>query len=136
MHLRCIFERSLKLDPNNIDALNNLAYIIAEQGGDIDQALVYATRALGLSNDPGIADTLGWVYIKKGQTEKAILTLIEIINLYPDHTSMSAFQYHLGIAYAQRGDKVAARNALNAALQSKPGESEKIEIQALLKKLN
>jgi tetratricopeptide (TPR) repeat protein len=42
---RGLYEHILKIQPDNPIALNNLAYIMAETGGDLDQALSLAQRA-------------------------------------------------------------------------------------------
>ena len=39
---RKYYEMSIKTDPNNPLALNNLAYLISQTNGDLDQALTYA----------------------------------------------------------------------------------------------
>ena len=47
-------------------AANNLAFIYAEQGTNLDVALQLATDAKQrLPNDPSVDDPLGWIYYKK-----------------------------------------------------------------------
>ena len=47
-------------------AANNLAYIYAEEGTNLDMALQLATDAKqGLPDNPDVDDTLGWIYYKK-----------------------------------------------------------------------
>ena len=134
---RPLYDKMLKLEPDNIVALNNLAFMIAEDGSDLDQALTLAQRAKQKSpNDPNVSDTLGWIYIKKNLSDNAISVFTELITKYPGHPNMAVFQYHLGMAYAQRGDKVSARKALEAAVRSKPAEKDLKDIQALLQKVS
>lgn len=48
-------------------AQNNLAWLLLEQGKDIDSGLGLAQKAYeSLPGDPSVADTLGWAYFKKG----------------------------------------------------------------------
>ena len=61
-----VYEATLKLDPNNAVVLNNLAFLLAESGGDLDDALTKAQRAKQLLPSLfEISDTLGWIYLKK-----------------------------------------------------------------------
>ncbi len=54
-------------------ALNNLAFLMAETGGDLDDALTKAQRAKQLLPSLyEISDTLGWIYLKKNLADKAI----------------------------------------------------------------
>ena len=132
-----IYEKVLALQPDSLVALNNLAFMLAEDGSDLDRALTLAQRARQVSgSDPNVADTLGWIYIKKNLPDNAIGLFTELIRKYPNHPSLAAFQMHLGMAYAQRGDKASARKAFEAALLAKPSEKDKQEIQALLEKMN
>lgn len=133
---RPLYEKILKMQPNNEIALNNLAYMMAEEGADLDQALTLAQRAKQKNpNDPNIADTLGWVYIKKKLPDSAINVLKEIMEKFPTHPNSATFKYHLGLAYVEKGDKDAAKKVLADAMKSKPSEKDAKEIQALIQKL-
>ncbi len=71
-----LLETSLELDPDKHATLNYLAYMWAEQGIQLERALVYSLKSLEL--DPSNAaylDTLGWIYYKMGDHEKARKTL-------------------------------------------------------------
>jgi tetratricopeptide (TPR) repeat protein len=63
--------RALDLDPNHAEALNFLAYYYAEQGENLDEALLLAHRALALKAEAHILDTLGWVYFVRGDFDNA-----------------------------------------------------------------
>lgn len=130
---RPIYEQILKLQPDNAVALNNLAYMMAETGGDLDQALALAERAKQkLPADINVADTLGWIYIKKNLSDNAISIFRDLVTRKPD---VSTFRYHLGMALYQRGDKSQARKELQTALQLKPAPGEAVKIKALMDKL-
>lgn len=131
---RPLYEQILKLQPDNPIALNNLAYILAESGQDLDQALTMAQRAKQkLPQDPNVADTLGWIYIKKNLSDSAIGIFEELTRKEPQNPT---FRYHLGMAMAQKGDKAGARRELNQALANKPSKQEEPKIRELLAKLN
>lgn len=62
------YRRVISLDPNNHAALNSLAYMFAERGENLKEALALIQRALELSPDnPFYWDTMGWVYYKLGK---------------------------------------------------------------------
>jgi tetratricopeptide (TPR) repeat protein len=64
-------KKQLAINPEDAVAMNNLAFDLAETGTDLDHALTLAaTAARKLSDDPGVMDTLGWVYAKKGLNER------------------------------------------------------------------
>ena len=67
---KAAYEGALRIEGENPVALNNLAYLITESvGGDLDQALTFAQRAnQKLPEHAEIADTLGWIYLKKNPT--------------------------------------------------------------------
>lgn len=130
---RALYEQILKIQPDNPIALNNLAYMMAESGGDLDQALTLAQRARQrLPQDPNVADTLGWIYIKKNLSDNAIEIFRDLTKKQPGN---STFRYHLGMALFQKGDRPSARKELQAALQSQPSQAEAAKIRELLAKL-
>src|SRR5260370_30595617 len=70
-----IYEQILKIQPDHPIALNNLAFIKAEEGVDLDEALTMAQRARQkLPSSVDIMDTLGWIYIKKNLSDDAVRT--------------------------------------------------------------
>jgi tetratricopeptide (TPR) repeat protein len=130
---RKVYEVALKLDPNNAIALNNLAYLEAEHGGDLNQAQTFAQRAKQfLPNRPEVSDTLGWIYLKRNLPDNAADIFTELVRANP-HSS--TFRYHLGQAYQQRGDKPGAVRELNAALHENPPAAEEKNIRDLLRRI-
>ncbi len=130
---RSLYEQLLKLQPDNGLALNNLAYIIAESGTDLDLALTYAQRAKQVfPNDPNVADTLGWIYIKKNLSNSAIQIYQELLTRVPKNPT---YRYHLGMALYQKGDKIQARRELETALRNGPSGEEAARIRELLGKI-
>jgi tetratricopeptide (TPR) repeat protein len=112
------YEKVMAMDPKAAIAANNLAWMYAERGGNLDVALQLAQTAKGqLADRPEVNDTLGWVYYKKGLAELAIAPLRESVDKAP---KVAAYQYHLGLAYAKNGNKADARKALELALSLDP----------------
>lgn len=120
----------LQLDPENALAMNNLAYLLAENGGDLDEALALAHRARDLRQDlTEIHDTVGWIYLKKNMVGAAIGVFDAMVQMEPRNPT---YHYHLGKALLASGDRFAATQQLNAALRLNPSEAEAEKIKELL----
>jgi putative PEP-CTERM system TPR-repeat lipoprotein len=108
------FERVLQFDPEAAVAANNLAWIYAVKGGNLDVALQLAqTAQKKLPNVPAVNDTLGFIYYKKNLAPLAVSTLKVSAEKDPGN---ALYQYHLGLAYVDTGDAVRAKQALSRAL--------------------
>ncbi|HYJ89322.1 MAG TPA: tetratricopeptide repeat protein [Pyrinomonadaceae bacterium] len=119
------YRKALGKDQNAVIAANNLAWLYAVNGnGNLDEAVRLAQGVVQKNpNIPGFVDTLGWVYYKKGlygaaveQLQKAV-TLDERAAKNGNGTPAANYQYHLGMALKARGDKDAARRALEHAVR-------------------
>ena len=127
------YEACLRVNPNNAEILNNLAYLMAETNADLDLALSYAQKARGISPGLGeVSDTYGWIILKKGLTEQAIPVFQDLVSHVPANAS---YRYHLAKAYAQKGDNAKASGELREALKHGPQREEQQEIQDMLAKL-
>lgn len=130
---KATYRKLLQIQPDHPVALNNLAYMMAESGEDLDQALALAQRARQkLPQDPNVADTLGWIYIKKNLSDNAVDIFRELTKQQPQNPT---FHYHLGIALYQKGDRLGARQALQTALRNKPSAEEAAKIKELMSKV-
>ena len=125
-----IYEQILKIQPDHPIALNNLAFIKAEEGQDLDEALTMAQRARqGLPNSPDVMDTLGWIYLKKNLSDDAIRTFKELLATDPNRAS---YHYHYGMALLQKGDKPSAKKELETAIRFNPSKDDGVKIRQLL----
>lgn len=112
------YEQILAVSPRSVVAANNLAWMYAEEGRNLDVALGLAKTAVAETPDePAITDTLGWVYYKKGLYGQAIAAFRRCIEQDSTHP---IFHYHLGLAYAKDGDHAKARQSLQKALALDP----------------
>ena len=128
-----LYEQILKSEPDNVVALNNYSFFLADQGNNLDQALSFAQKARSKApNDPMIADTLGFIYLKKNLPENAASIFSELTGKYP---TVALFHVRLATAYLQSGNKVKAKQALDEARKNKPSKSDLDEIQKLAAKL-
>jgi tetratricopeptide (TPR) repeat protein len=109
------YRACLEADPKFAPAANNLAYILAEGNRDLNEALKYAQAAKAvLPEDPNVADTLGWVYYKKGIYDSAIAEFKASLAKAPENQTM---MYHLGLAYYKKGEPERAKAELERALK-------------------
>jgi tetratricopeptide (TPR) repeat protein len=114
---RAQYQKVLDIDPRAAVAANNLAWMYAEEGQQLDIALQLAQTAKAqLPDDPSVSDTLGWVYYKKNLSESAIPLLEPLTRQDPNNPT---YRYHLGLAYAQAGKDNLARQSLERALSMK-----------------
>ena len=75
----------LTKQPDNVDALNALGYMLANSNQQLDESYKLLTRALTLSpEDPAILDSMGWTLYRMGQPEEAILRLKKSFTLDPN----------------------------------------------------
>jgi len=96
-------------------AANNLAFMYAEDGKNLDTALQLASTAKKLLPESSeVDDTLGWVYYKKDLASLAIPPLEDSLKRRPNDPSVL---YHLGMTYAKFGNKAKSREVLERALK-------------------
>jgi tetratricopeptide (TPR) repeat protein len=127
------YRKTLEIEPKFAPAANNLAWLMAEHGGNLDEALAFAERARAQQEDnPHIADTLGWIYYKKTAYVKAVSLLQEAADKLPENPMV---QYHLGMAQFKNGDRQKGKKALEAAFQLSPNFPGSEEAKATLEML-
>jgi tetratricopeptide (TPR) repeat protein len=112
------YEEAVKLDPNLAIAKNNLAYLMADEGKNLDRALDLAQEAKAkLPENGNIADTLGYVLLKKGIPEAAIAYLQEAeASFKPGEADLGTVRVHLAMAYEANKQPDKAREALSRAI--------------------
>ena len=109
------YRDALKLNPNNPIVLNNLAYLMTQTNGNLDEALTLAQRAKQqLPTLNQVSDTIGWIYIKKNLSDSAIEIFKDLVLKDPKEP---AFHLHYGMALVQKGDKANALKQFKEALQ-------------------
>ena len=119
------YRKALVQDENAVFAANNLAWLYAVYGkGNMDEAVRLAQSAVQTNPQvPSFADTLGWVYYKKGlysaaaeQLRKAV-TVDEAAARANNGVPTPTYHFHLGVALAAKGDKAGARREIESALR-------------------
>jgi len=113
---RQTYQDALKVDPNSYQSLSSLARLYADHGGSLSDALELAQKAKAEQpDDPGVNDTLGWIYYKQGLYRSAVPALESAVTKNPQ---VAKFQFHLGMAYLAAGQNAQAHTTLEAALQA------------------
>ncbi|HZB44258.1 MAG TPA: tetratricopeptide repeat protein [Pyrinomonadaceae bacterium] len=122
------YRRALSVRPDEPIAANNLAMLYADYGkGNPDEAMRLAQEVVRrFPDEPGFADTLGWVYHKKGLHAAAVEQLDKAVKgAAARGGDNSLYRYHLGMALAARGDKARARAELQKCLQLAAAEEQR-----------
>jgi tetratricopeptide (TPR) repeat protein len=110
--------RIIGLDPNDVVAMNNLAWFLSENRQQYSEALALTNRGLTLAPDyADLNDTRGVIYHRMGRYEDAVRDFTACIRQYPDNApSLTAARFHLGRTYLSLGRKAEAREELARSL--------------------
>jgi tetratricopeptide (TPR) repeat protein len=133
-----MYKKALVLSPGNPLVSNNLAYVTVERGGSLDEALALAkTARSGMPDSPNVADTLGWIYFKRGAYRAAIDLFQEGLRLAAKHNrpESATIHYHLGLAYEKTGEVSLAKQHLEKVLKIDPAYGDAAEVKTLLAQL-
>jgi Flp pilus assembly protein TadD len=125
--LRAVVQAS----PANAEARNDLAWLLASRGADLDTALSLAEQARRIRPTVDVIDTLGFVQLKRGDAAVAVSLFEEALALRPKDPTI---RYHLGLALAQAGNRERAAATLQEALDSGPfpeAEAARLEMARL-----
>ena len=103
------YRKVLEIEPENATALNNLSWLLTEEGDA--KGLEYAEAAHRLAPfNPGVLDTLGVAVLKNGDAKRSTALLRMASVLAPKQPDI---RLHLAKALVADGDKVAARKELD-----------------------
>lgn len=120
----------LEADPDNSAALNALGYTLTDRTDRHEEALVLIERALELKpGDPYYLDSLGWVYYRLGDLDKAERYLRQAHAIQPD----AEFGAHLGEVLWKQGKQQEAREVWNDALEK---DADNKVLQETVRRLN
>jgi putative PEP-CTERM system TPR-repeat lipoprotein len=122
------YQRVLADDPDNTMALNNLAWILTEQGDP--KGLVYAEQAHRLSPmNPSVIDTLGSALMRNGQVKRGVDLLRMAVAMAPGNADS---RLHYAKSLLQAGDKATAKQELTALSKFEQASDARAEAQKLL----
>ena len=124
------YRKALTSKPDDPVILNNLAFLLADTGGDLNEALKMITTAIRKAPDNSqLRDTLAWIDIKRHDTATALPILESLASKYPDEAN---FHYHYAVALLETGNRLGAREQAEVALSSKPTGQTEIGVRSLL----
>lgn len=117
------FLRAAELEPDNANALNMLAWFLAQPPAprfrDPPRAVFWARRALtvaGSQEQGRVLDTLGLAYYRNGDWPSAIAALERACQVRPDHGNDHTF-FALAMAYWRAGRPDEARRYYDRAIE-------------------
>ncbi len=130
-----LMEVVIEKNPANSDALNYVAYALAESGEDLGRAEKLSSQALQLRpNDGYYLDTLGWVQYKKGNLKEAEETISRSLSVTGD--DIVIVEHLVEVLIANNNFKRAVsllKGAVEQKFSDDPTDKEKVESQHRLR---
>ena len=121
------YRKLLEYDPDNVSALNNLAWLYQEENNP--EGIKYAERAYELvPNRPEVIDTLGWLLVQNGETNRGLVLLQEAATKAP---YIPDIRYHMAAALNKAGRRDEARKELDLLLKFNKAFPERDKAAAL-----
>ncbi len=112
-------ESIVKREPDNAQALNALGYTLIDKTRQLERGLAFIKKANKLEpDDPAIHDSMGWAYYRLGQYDEALKYLRRAFEKLKD----AEVAAHLGEVLWVAGDREAAQEIWNTALQQAPDD--------------
>jgi tetratricopeptide (TPR) repeat protein len=114
-----LYQQVIDMQPDNLIAINNFAWILCEDQKRPQEALELIQR--GLEKAPqyvDLIDTRGMAYYRLGKLDLAAKDFDECIRLYPgNNPGKVASYFHSGRCLADSGEKIRAIEQLNKAIE-------------------
>ncbi len=121
-----LYEELLAAHPESLIIANNLAALLADQRyqdpASLKRAVQLVDSTLADVDDPLVMDTVGWVYYRNGDHDRAVSYLEKAAT-----AAIPAVHYHLGMAYLAAGNRVGAKQELEQATLSADASFDGIE---------
>lgn len=125
------YKAILAEQPDNVLALNNLAFLYSQQNNP--QALELAKKAYEKAPESAaILDTYGYILVKQGQHAEGLTVLEKAASLAPKTNDI---QFHLAEAYSVNDNNPKAIEILETIVKAEQNFSEKKAAVSLLDKL-
>jgi putative PEP-CTERM system TPR-repeat lipoprotein len=126
-----IYSSVLESQPNDVLALNNLAWVAGQLKDP--KAIQYAEKAVSLAPDnPTVLDTLGMLLVDNGDTKKGVELLQKATKLAPD---AAPIRLNLARALVKDGQKEGAKKELDTLAKLGDKFSDQAEVTKLMQGL-
>ena len=94
------YEKCIEINPKNVMALNNYAYLLCQLGIDLDKAERYAGIAVQQSpNSSTFLDTYAWVYFAKREYSLALIYIERALSQDKDEASWEEYDHYGDILF-------------------------------------
>jgi tetratricopeptide (TPR) repeat protein len=115
------YQKLLAIDPKNVQALNNLACVLADdyQPPRVEEGMTYVRQAMAIlgqrgTSDPLVDDTYGWLLILSGRNTEGVDVLHRVVDRMP----IVDGYYHLAEGYLRMNNPAEAQRQVNLALEA------------------
>jgi tetratricopeptide (TPR) repeat protein len=126
-------KKVIEIDPMDAHALNYLGYTYLDLNRNMEEAEKLILRANEIKPDDGyIIDSLGWLYYKKGDVDKALEKLEKAVALVPYDPVILE---HLGDVYLALGERQKAMEMFKRSLEHSKSE-DNTDLEAKIKELS
>ncbi len=116
----------LEKNPDDPAVLNDLGYLLADEGRDLDEALAMLRKAVQARPDePNYLDSLAWVLHRLGRSAEALPLLLRAVRS-GDGSPDATLHEHLGDVYLALGEVDRALAEWRAALALGSGKQERL----------
>lgn len=127
------YETVLADEPNQIIALNNLAWLRLE-AGQVDSAVELARKAYAIApKQASVGDTLGWALVQSGHDADAVSILRAA---HAEAPTDEQIHLHWATALAKTGARADARRELQSIIEAQPNGPQGTHARALLTSLS
>lgn len=117
------YDESLRVNPDNILALNNYAYYLSEIDRDLDKAQDMALKVINVEPDNSTyVDTYAWILYKKGEYFQAKQYIDKVLNNESYAPSAEVYD-HAAAIYGKLGDEAKAAEFSEKASRARDKEA-------------